>query len=127
MCNESCYAASRSCSDDVVQAHVLCGKGLSQNQHETIASTNHPKILLNVTNDNNGQKMLKYITRILYVTHSQSVDGRAEPAICAAFGLRFGWPSDGLAFHVLKALGLWQWNAGTNNNNYLVAEACHPQ
>ena len=29
MYNESCYAASRSCSDDIVQAHVLCGKGLS--------------------------------------------------------------------------------------------------
>ena len=41
-----------------------------------------------------------------YVTHSRSVDGRAEPAICTIFGLRFGATSDGMAFHVLRALVL---------------------
>ena len=39
LCTESCYTVSRSCSNDVVQAHVLCGKGLKLTWHLTQKSS----------------------------------------------------------------------------------------
>ena len=62
---------------------------------------------------------------VKHVTLSQSMDGRAEPAIHTAFGLRFSWPSGGLVFHVPGALESLRQNVETNNN--LVAKACPTQ
>ena len=68
-----------------------------------------------------------FLCLIMYVTHSKSVCGRTEPAIRGAFGLRFSGLSDGPAFHVLETLGLQLRNAGRNNNNNPVADACATQ
>ena len=61
---------------------------------------------------------------LLYVTHSHSMDGRAEAAILAEFG-KARWFRQWMGIHVLGLSVSQRRSAGTNNNNNLWQQSAH--